>query len=89
MAAKESLELLTSLSLATDTLADKVLADGEVTLLDARYLPELISELRPGLEGLQKIKEEVSTYTPDELQAVITALVDLGLKIATKVTPKE
>lgn len=84
MAAKESLELLESLSKTTDIVADKVLADGEVTLLDARYLPELVSALRPGISGVAKVKDEMASYSREELEAVISAFVDFGLKVVSK-----
>jgi len=80
---KETLELIQSASDSIDTI-EVILEDGEVNLKDIRQLPKLISELKPGLVGIGKIKAEIQDMDKEEMQVVLNAVIDLGLKIATK-----
>lgn len=80
---KESLELIKAMSDSVDTV-EVILEDGEVNLKDIRSLPKLLADLKPGLQGIGKIKAEIQDMDKDEMQVVLNALVDLGLKIASK-----
>jgi len=80
---KETLELIQSASDSIDTI-EVILEDGEVNLKDIRQLPKLISELKPGLVGIGKIKAEIQDMDKEEMQVVLNAVIDFGLKIATK-----
>jgi G3E family GTPase len=80
---KESKELLESLIKAMD-IADKVLEDGKVTLVDVRHVPALISALKPGLEGVAKIKDELAQADDEDLKE----LAGLGLELAMKLMQK-
>lgn len=80
---KESRELLESLLKAMD-VADKVLEDGKVTLIDVRHVPALISALKPGLEGIGKVKDELAKADDEALKE----LAGLGLELAMKLMEK-
>jgi hypothetical protein len=80
---KESRELLESLIKSMDVV-DKVLEDGKVTLIDVRHVPALISALKPGLEGVAKVKDELAQADDEALKE----LAGLGLELAMKLMEK-
>jgi hypothetical protein len=80
---KESRELLESLIKSMDVV-DKVLEDGKVTLIDVRHVPALISALKPGLEGVSQVKDELAAADDQELKE----LAGLGLELALKLMEK-
>lgn len=80
---EETMELIEALSVALDSF-EKIMADGEVTLTDIRFVPKLFAALKPGLEGLQKIPFEAADYNDAEMEQVSTAVVALLLKAAQK-----
>jgi len=81
--AKESMELLKALNDAMDTI-EKIVEDGQVTLLDLRYMPELVRELKPGIDGVSKIQSELEDATPDELRELSEMAIVLALKLLQK-----
>lgn len=81
---KESKELLQSLLKALDVM-DKVLEDGKVTLIDVRHVPALISALKPGLEGVGKVKDEVAGADDEALKELADLGIDLAMKLIEKI----
>lgn len=75
---KETMELIAALKGLVGIVA-KVLEDGKVGIADIRYVPSAISELRSGLVGIKMIPEEVKTLSNEDLQAIVAAVIDLGL----------
>ncbi len=80
---KETLELLSSLSALVDAV-DEVLADGKLSLGDVAVIPGLILALKPGVEGISSVKDELSELSKEELQQVLAGVVDLAVKIGEK-----
>lgn len=80
---KESKELLEALAKAID-VADKVLEDGKVTLIDVRHIPALLAALKPGLEGVSKVRDELAQADDEALKE----LAGLGLELAMKLMEK-
>lgn len=80
---KESKELLESLLKAVD-LVDKILEDGKVDWRDVRAMIDLAMKMKPGLQGSQHIKDELSSASPEEVQEV----ADLGVQLAMKLIEK-
>jgi hypothetical protein len=80
---KESKELLESLLKCVD-LVDKILDDGKVDWRDVRAMIDLAIKMKPGLQGSQHIKDELSSASPEEVQEV----ADLGVQLAMKLIEK-
>ena len=82
---KESKELLQSLIDAVDVM-EKVLEDHQVSLLDLRYVPELIKDLKPGLDGISKVKDEMAGADAEALKEVSALGIELALKLLDKLS---
>jgi len=82
---KESKELLISLIEAVDDFS-KIMADGKVSLLDLRYVPKLISDLKPGFSGLDKLREEAADYDAEELKELANLGMELAMKLMSKIS---
>lgn len=80
---KESKELLESLLSSMDVLG-KILADGKLDWKDVRAVLELVAKMKPGLQGSQHIKDELSAASPEEIQE----LAELGVQLAMKLIEK-
>lgn len=67
-------------------LIEKIMADGKITLLDAKYLPKLFLELKTGFDDFGELKEEIEDLDKEELQEVLSRIIDIVLKVAGKFT---
>lgn len=73
---KETLELFAAIKSLLEAYK-LAMADGKITIFDARYLAAPISAVKVGLQGLKEIPVEVADLDKDELEAVINAAVEL------------
>ena len=80
---KETMELIASLKGLIEVVA-KVMEDGKVGITDIRYVPSAVANLRAGLVGIKNIPVEVKDLSNEELQEIVTALVDLGMSAYEK-----
>ena len=60
---------------------EAVLADGKVTLLDLRQAPALFTGIKALVAAAPAIKEELKDLDKEELEKVLSAGIDLLLKI--------
>lgn len=61
---------------------EAVLEDGKVTLLDLRQAPALFSAIKELVASAAGVKEELKDLDKEEMAAVLTAVIDLVLKVS-------
>jgi hypothetical protein len=59
-----------------------VLEDGKVTLLDLRQAPGIFSAIKGLVAAAPAVKEELKDLDKEELEKVLSAVIDLALQVA-------
>lgn len=78
-------EILAAVSEMVDVI-EKVTADGKVTLLDLRHVPELMASLKPLLEKSAEAKDEVAHLDADGAKEIADLGIDLAMKLLAKLS---
>lgn len=61
-----------------------VMEDGKVSISDITKLPALLSDVKAFVDAAKNVKPELQDLSKEELQEVLSDVLDLGLEVAKK-----